>query len=527
MSFYLGLDASTQSLTALLIDVTDDRREIVLELSFTYDGELPRYGTTHGVFRGADPTVVSSPPLMWIEALDRMIARLVDERPREMAALAAISGSAQQHGSVYLNDRGLGALARLDPATPIVEQLNSAFARPLSPVWMDSSTTTECEEIERAVGGADALARETGSRAFERFTGPQIRAFSKRHPQMYADTARVHLVSSLHASLLAGGDAPIDHGDGSGMNLMSLTTKRWWRAALDATAPDLERRLPRLAPSWTVAGPLAPYWRRRYNLPAANVIAWSGDNPCSVIGSGLVRPGRLAISLGTSDTVCGLMRDPTAVDRVGVGYISAAPTGDYMGTTVFKNGSLARERVRDMFGMDWAKFSAALAATPPGNHGRIMLPWFDPEITPRVIQPGVRRVNLDPDDAPGNVRAIVEAQMMAMANHTRWMGGDTSVVYATGGAAGNPAVLQVMADVFNARVVRSRTRNAAALGAALRAWHADRLASGRPIEWDETVESFGQPDPAWNFQPHADATQVYVELSRRYEGAERAALSRL
>ena len=79
-----------------------------------------------------------------------------------------------------------------------------SFSRPLSPVWMDSSTTSECREIERAVGGSDVLARRTGSRAFERFTGPQIRAFAKREPHAYRDTARIHLVSSFMAALLAG-----------------------------------------------------------------------------------------------------------------------------------------------------------------------------------------------------------------------------------------------------------------------------------------------------------------------------------
>jgi hypothetical protein len=51
-----------------------------------------------------------------------------------------------------------------------------------------------------------------------------------------------------------------------------------------------------------------------------------------------------------------------------------------------------------------------------------MLPWFEPEITPEVLTPGVRRYGLDPDDGPANVRAVVEAQMMAMANHSAWMG---------------------------------------------------------------------------------------------------------
>jgi xylulokinase len=365
------------------------------------------------------------------------------------------------------------------------------------------------------------LARHTGSRAFERFTGPQIRAFANRDPAAYRTTRRIHLISSFCASLLAGADAPIDWGDGSGMNLLDLETLQWWPAALDATAPDLNSRLPPVRASWTIAGSLAPYWRQRYRLPAARVVVWSGDNPCSVIGSGLVREGRLAVSLGTSDTVCGLMQKPR-INETGIGYVSAAPLGGYMGTTVFKNGSLARERVRDSYGLDWAGFSAALAARPPGNHGAMMLPWFDPEITPHVGTPGVRRINLDPADPAANVRAIVEAQMMAMANHSRWMGADTTVVYATGGAAGNRAVLQVMADVFGAEVIRSRTRHSAALGAALRALHADRLAAGKPMEWDEVVAGFTEFDPDWHFRPDPKAVAVYASLRQRYAEAERA-----
>jgi xylulokinase len=525
MAVYLGLDASTQSLTATLIEVdADGRRDVIIERSIVFERDLPAYGTDHGVLRGADPAIVTSPPLMWVEALDMMMAALADDQPDVMARLAAISGSAQQHGSVYLNADGISRLSALDPARPLAAQLVAGFSRQLSPVWMDSSTTAECREIETAVGGAAVLARHTGARAFERFTGPQIRAFAHRDPTGYQATRRVHLVSSFMASLLSGTDAPIDHGDGSGMNLMDLASRSWWPPAVDATAPDLAARLPALAPSWSVAGALAPYWQHRYGLPPARVVVWSGDNPCSLIGSGLVREGRLAVSLGTSDTVCGLMRDLRIHDD-GIGYVSAAPTGDYMGTTVFKNGSLAREHVRDGFGLDWAGFSTALAAAPAGNDGRIMLPWFDPEITPHVATPGVRRINLDPHDVPGNVRAIVEAQMMAMANHTRWMSADTSVIYATGGAAGNRAVLQVMADVFDADVVRSRTRHSAALGAALRAWHADQIASGRPMEWDDVVAGFTTPDPAWRFRPQPDAVAIYADLRRRYAEAERAAMA--
>ncbi|HEX5071487.1 MAG TPA: FGGY-family carbohydrate kinase [Vicinamibacterales bacterium] len=523
MAVYLGLDASTQSLTATLIEVAAGRRDVIVEDSLVYDRDLPAYVTSHGVIRPDDPAVVVAPPVMWAEALDVVMARLARTYPAEMARLAAVSGSAQQHGSVYLTRRGIARLGMLDARLTLASQIVGAFARPLSPVWMDSSTTVECREIEDAVGGAARLAAHTGAHAFERFTGPQIRAFAKRDPRAYAGTSRIHLISSFMPSLLAGAEAPIDPGDGSGMNLMELTTKQWWDEAVRVTAPDLAPRLPGIRPSWTVVGTLAPYWQQRCHLPSARVIAWSGDNPCSLIGSGLVREGRLAISLGTSDTAIGLMAAPR-VDESGIGYVSASPTGEYMGTTVFKNGSLARERIRDQYGLDWASFSAALLSRPPGNDGAMMLPWFDPEITPHVISPGVRRIDLDPEDAAANVRAVVEAQMMAMANHTRWMGVDTSVVHATGGAAGNRHVLQVMADVFGAEVVRSRARNSASLGAALRAWHADALADGRPVEWEDVIVGFTEPEPEWRFRPRPEAVAVYVDLRRRYAETEATTL---
>ena len=74
-------------------------------------------------------------------------------------------------------------------------------------------------------------------------------------------------------------------------------------AAVNATAPDLGRRLPPIQESWNVFGEIAPYWRRKYGFGPAKLIPWSGDNPSSLIGLGLIDEGDLGISLGTSDTV--------------------------------------------------------------------------------------------------------------------------------------------------------------------------------------------------------------------------------
>jgi xylulokinase len=521
MSFYLGIDASTQSLTAILIEAGESRRAVVGTRSVVYDASFPAYGTKHGVLPASDPLIAHSAPLMWVEALDRVMAEMGRQYPAEVARLSAVSGSAQQHGSVYLKSGLDSALAAVENAPSLVSAVAPHLSRLVSPIWMDASTTAECRSIAQAVGGDARLAQLTGSRAFARFTGPQIRKFAVQDPAAYAATARVDLVSSFLATLVTGRPAPLDPGDASGMNLMRIADATWADEALEATAPDLRRRLPPIVPASTIVGTLSPYWRR-YGYGSARAVVWSGDNPCSAIGTGLVREGRVAVSLGTSDTVFGSMDEPR-VDPDLAAHVFGAPTGAWMGLTCFRNGSLARERVRDTYGMDWTQFSAALAATPAGNGGAMMLPWFEPEITPTVSRAGVRRQNLDPADGPANVRAVVEAQMMAITNHSTWMGVTVDVVHATGGAAVNRPILQVLADVMNAEVREFQVSNSAALGAALRAFHADRLASDRPIEWDEVVAGFAEPAGV-AARPVPAHAREYATLRRRYAAFERAEL---
>jgi len=523
LPLYLGLDSSTQSLTAVVIEIDHDRRRAVLETTLGFDEELPHYGTRHGVLLDPDPAVGVSPPLMWVEALDLMMGRLARSGV-DVREIAGVSGSAQQHGSVYLNASAEAALASLDAGTPLVDQLRGMFSRETSPIWMDSTTKEECAEITAAVGSELQLARRTGSRAFERFTGPQIRRFFKLAPAAYDNTDRIHLVSSFLASLLTGRHAPLEPGDASGMNLMDLSARDWWPPAVDATAPELLPRLPAIAAPWSHIGTLAPYWQVRYGYPATPVIAWTGDNPSSLVGAGLVVEGRIAISLGTSDTVFGPMSEPR-VDDSGTGHVFGAPTGAYMGLTCFQNGSLARERVREDHGLTWSQFSQALASTPPGNAGRIMLPWFSPEITPPVSAPCVHRYSATGNGA-SDVRAVVEGQMLSMALHSQWMVSRVETIHATGGAAINREILQVMADVFGARVFQLPVGNSAALGAALRAAHTHRHARDRSVTWAEVVAGLAEPLVNSRVDPDPNRHALYRDLVPVYAACEAHARGR-
>jgi len=520
-NLFLGLDCSTQSLSAIVINSTS--RQVVYNHSLNFDQALPHYGTRNGTLPSNDPLVIHSPPLMWVEALDVLFAQMKQDGV-PLGAILAISGSGQQHGSVYLNSGAPDALARLNPAKPLIENLRNVFSRATAPVWMDSSTGAECAEIREALGGVKATAQTTGSDTFERFTGPQIRKFYKAEPHRYARTGNIALVSSFLASILAGQIAPIDHGDGAGMNLMDIHRKLWHPKALKATAPQLREKLPPLAPSSKIVGNISPYFVKKYGYHRnAKVLVWSGDNPCSVIGLGLIKEGTVAISLGTSDTLFGYMKR-CRVDERGEGSVFGAPTGDYMSLICFKNGSLARERIRDTYRLDWRGFNRLLASTPPGNRGAIMLPWFEAEIVPRVNGPGVHRFDLDPNDAPANCRAVVEAQTMSMRLHSQWMKVVPKRIYATGGASTNPAILQVMADVFHCPVVRIEVTKSAALGAALRATHGWLAHTGRKPRWRDVVAGFTDPLPDSEIRPRATSARVYGQLMEKYARHEREAI---
>jgi xylulokinase len=406
-----------------------------------------------------------------------------------------------------------------------VENLRGVFTRKTSPIWMDSSTAPECAEIRKKLGGIKYTASRTGSDAFERFTGPQIRKFAKTEPKAYAKTAHIALVSSFLASLLAGKIAPIDFGDGAGMNLMDIRRKVWDMDALKATAPNLKKILPPLAASGQIIGPVSAYFVNKYGLnPEALATVWTGDNPASVIGLGLIKPGQVAISLGTSDTFFGSM-EKCQTDENGEGHVFGSPTGGYMTLICFKNGSLAREKIRELYGIvDWKKFGELLAKTKPGNDGGILLPWFEAEIVPRVNRPGVRRFDLDEKNAAANCRAIFEAQMLSMRLHSQWMNVSPEKIYATGGASNDRALLQVLADVMNCRVLRIEVSKSAALGAALQAAHGWLAAAGKNPKWEKLVAGFTNPIANSEIRPDKKSARIYDQLVEKYAACENAAL---
>jgi len=522
--WFLGLDLSTQSMSAVVICPSEGG---IREFSIQFDHAFPAYHTEGGVLFGETATEVFADPRMWVESLDGILRLLKDGGLT--GSVRALSVSAQQHGTVYMNRAFEPRLKRLDPALPWHEQLQDVFSRKLSPVWMDSSTHTECREIADALGGDERVARLTGSIPTERFAGPQVRKFWKREPEGYRRTSRIALISSFMTSLLIGRMAAVDSGDGFGTNLSDVRAGGWAEAALSATAPGLKARLPRLVRKDRMVGRVSYYAAERYGFrPDTEVLVGSGDNPCSLAGLGLIGvPEIHSVSLGTSDTYFGYMRDVLEAGR-SEGHIFGTADGKFMFLVCFKNGSLAREHVKNQFGLSWEEFSRILLETPPGNRGRIMLPYVLPEITPLVLNPLVRRFGgLAVEDVRGNVRAVAEAQAMSMWLHSEWTGPRPQRILVTAGGSESRGLLTVISYVTGAEVRAFEVRESAALGAAIRAAHCYLHSRRRCIGWGDLFEALVRPNTTERIYPSAEAVRVYQApdgLLRVYRACERFVL---
>lgn len=507
MKLFLGIDASTQGIKAELIDIAEGT--VVNSAGINFGQDLPEYRSPNGFIEDPDPLVKTADPLMWVAALELLLEKMKNSGA-PMSEIEGISGSGQQHGTVYLNERFNDILRHLDVKEKLPEQLRPALSRQRSPIWMDRSTTTECRELMERFG--ERMQTDTGSPAVERFSGPQIRRWSKSETEAYQKTMHIHLVSSFMCSVLCGESAPIDYGDGAGMNLLNLKTLQWDREVAEFTAPGLIGKLPDSVASDRIAGKLSAYFSKFGLRPGIPVAVWSGDNPNSLIGVGAGSPGTAVISLGTSDTFFAAMRN-FKTDPAGYGHIFGNPAGNFMSLICFTNGSLAREKVKDSCGItDWKEFDRLAMESQPGNNGKLMLPYFEAESTPLVLEPEVKYNFTDATDAE-KVRAILESQALSMKLHSAWQNEEFKRIRITGGASASRAFRQILADVFQAEIESIAVKNSAGLGAALRAANSITGTSFETLygKFCKTIESI---------TPDEKNAARYEESLEDYEGFE-------
>nr|WOJ38332.1 xylulose kinase 7938 [Schizochytrium sp.] len=482
---YLGIDAGTQSIKA---SVYDGAMQLVEERAVKFDEELPQYGTRAGMIVEDEAAgVVRSPVFMWVEALEIALERLA--QAVDMSSIVAVSGSAQQHSSVWWR----AFPASFDPNERLVEQLRAqkAFSTELSPIWADSSTSEEVKSAEGRVGGAAAMQQLTGSVGTERFTGNQIARMAKRHPEIYKDTERVMLLSTALTSLFLGRPAATEAGDAAGMNMMQLDKNVWLDDLEDVfDAPGLADKAGDLCEANANLGAVSDFMVKRFGFsPSCQVAAFTGDNLATLVGC-VDRANDVIVSLGTSDTV--LSQQPTRKQVNQAALVFPHPTDQalYMIMICYKNGGAVRN---DEKGEDhkWSEVDEILLADADENEPDVICIFFPhKEIAPRPMDACERAFRIDNGEEVDvaslswrqRVRGVILARALSIKTHLEDCKSSYDRVVITGGGSNSKGIPAVFRQVLGVPVFTSQQADGASRGAALKAMLAvDKAPKGHAI----------------------------------------------
>lgn len=565
---YLGFDLSTQQLKAIVITSS---LKVLYEARADFDADLSKYGIKKGVFINEAERSVYAPVAMWLEAVDIVLQRL-REKGTPFERIKGVSGAGQQHGSVYWSHAGEGLLGTLNPAGRLVDQLAvKAFSHPYSPNWQDGSTQEECDLFDAELGSAEELAKVTGSKAHQRFTGPQIMRMHKKYPEVYRATARITLVSSFLASVFLGRIAPFDISDVCGMNLWDIDAGAWCERLLKLAAGEdgldsLKQKLGTVRKDGGGSmGNISSYFVGRYNFSSdCGIAPFTGDNPASILALPL-RPLDAMISLGTSTTF--LMSTPHYIPDPAYHFFNhPTTTGLYMFMLCYKNGGLARERIRDALNKSetsdpWSTFNKLALNTPPlgqtlpSELAKLGLYFPLPEIVPNV-RAGTWRYRCTSSGAElkeittpwsleSDARAIVESQILSLRLRSQRLVDSPGAglppqpkrIYLVGGGSLNPAIARIIGDVLGGAEGVWKLDvggHACALGGAYKAVWAMERSRGESFEeligkrWRES-EAVERVDVGFRegvFDRYGDVLGTFEEMERRVLAGEERNLKR-
>ena len=473
----LGLDSSTQSLSAVVIDIDTAEKCFEHSLDYRTDARLNQFGIGEDyILPPREEGEAEQPPLMYLASLDAMFTDM-SEAGVPLEHILLINTSGQQHGHVYLNRDADALLVQLASFQNFDEDtrdlkilLKDAFAYPTAPIWMTANTTAQTEAVRKGVGGKSEMIDLSGSDAPLRFTGTVVRRVGEQFPECYAATAKVQLISNFIPAVLTGNaEVPIDYGNGCGMSLMNYRSKVWDAALLAATADGLpggmealQSKLPTLARPDSIVGSLAAYYIEKYGFNGrCAVIAGSGDNPQSKVPIA----GDL-LSLGTS-FVNMVSTDGDTLDPEGFSNAMYDGINRPFMFGCRTNGAMVWDAVRSHYGLAKEEYAPAEVALQTVVPGQFMTFW-QPKTESFPVSGAFELIRATAQSTLAeDYTGIIETSLAAVYIYSAVFTKQTQEpLFVTGGATDSPEIMRRVAGIWN-RPTLPVEKGGAALGAAV------------------------------------------------------------
>lgn len=463
----------------------------------------------------AEHAPMSSPRIGWAEQSPEDWWRAASQAIRECLAKTTISAAdvsvigltGQMHGLVLMD-------AQDHVVRPAI-------------IWCDQRTEQECRDITQRVG-SERLIELTANPALTGFTLPKIWWVRRHEPELWTRVRSLMLPKDYIRFRLTG-ERAIDVADASGTLMFDVVHRRWSPEML-AISQIHEALLPKVFESPEISGRVHQEGANQAGLrPGIPVVAGAGDQAAGAVGMGIVTPGAVSATIGTSGVVFAATSAPVLEPHGRIHTFCHAIPNRWHVMGVTQGAGLSLRWFRDQFGVGtddghdpYDRLADEAAKTPPGADGLLWAPYLMGERTPH-LDPNVRGalVGLTAQHTRAHViRAILEGVAFSLRDSLtlfREIGVPVESIRLGGGGARSPLWQQIQADIYGLPVELTEVDEGGAYGAALLAgvgtgnWSSVESACQSSVRVAKRVQPNSKTAALMNLQ-YAEYRKLYPAL---------------
>ncbi len=439
--YLLGIDVGTGGTRALIIDEHGRIRGSATE--------------EHAPFASPQIGWAEQSPEDWWRACGISVKKALSESAVSPDAIACVGFSGQMHGAVMLDDK-------------------DEVVRPAL-IWCDVRTEPQCRELMEKVG-AERLIQLTCNPALPNFTLTKFMWVQENEPAHWQRVRRVMLPKD-YVRFRMTGERAIDLADASGTLLLNVAERKWSPQMMDA-GQIVESLLPQLYESQEICGRVSANGAAATGLrPGTPVVAGAGDQAAGATGMGIVAPGAVSATIGTSGVVFASTDRPALDPKGRMHTFCHAVPGRWHVMGVTQAAGLSLRWLRDLLSTgshkgSYDELTAEAEAAPSGCDGLLWTPYLMGERTPHLDgQARAALVGLTASHTRGHVtRAVLEGVAFSLRDSFSIfaeMNVPVRNIRLGGGGARSSLWQQIQADVYGRSVEILEAEEGAAYGAAI------------------------------------------------------------
>lgn len=437
MDLIMGIDLGTSSVKAC---IADSSGEVLAIGAYRYTFDSPLFGYAEQNLS------------VWWSSTKMAIANALKQLDKsQIDDIRCIGLSGQMHGLISLDRNG--------------KQVRPAI------LHCDQRTVQEVDDIYQ-ICSQEEVEKVTLNRLSTGFLLPSLLWVKKNEPGKYEDIWKIMLPKDYIRFELTG-QIGTEYSDASGTLAFDVMNKDWAYGLINKLGLRTDI-FPPCSKSSAIAGNLRKEVAEELGLSAGIAVVFGGgDQPMQALGNGVIEPGMITSTIGTSGQVFVVQSQPALNPEFSTNiFCNVLPDSWFsLGAIMSAGVALQWLTTKIIHKTDMNELEPMIRELPPGSEGVVFLPYLMGERTPHMNADakGMFFGLTIKHDYRYMVRAVMEGVCFALKDCLVLLdkdgGASNQKVIASGGGANSHTWKQIQADVYNRKIRTTKATENACLGA--------------------------------------------------------------